>query len=103
MNVKELNESVKVNQKKELEETIKEIENHIRIRANNGFNNFQIYPNGYAIPYSYRTDKWMFEPLKEYFENNGFKIKLKEMKSLLVLIEKLLGIYSPVYSMIISW
>ena len=42
MNIKELKESVKENQKSVLEETIKEIERKIIWMASNGINNFKV-------------------------------------------------------------
>ena len=43
MNIEELNEKVKNNQKRNLKETIKQIEKSIIWRASNGFNNIEIY------------------------------------------------------------
>ena len=45
----------------------------------------------------------MVEPLKEYFENEGYKVEIKEVKNFIKWIEKLLGLYEPEYLMIISW
>ena len=101
MNVKELNEVVKNNQKRELEKTIKEIERKIIWMANNGFNNIEIATDD--DDYYYTIRKWMVEPLKEYFENEGYKVEIKEVKNFIKWIEKLLGLYEPEYLMIISW
>ena len=101
MNVKELNESVKNNQKIALEETIKEIERKIIWRANNYLNNFKADTSD--NDYYYTIRKWMVEPLKEYFENEGYKVEIKEVKSFMKWIEKLFGLYKPEYLIIISW
>ena len=101
MNIEELNEKVKNNQKRNLEETIKDIERSITWRASNGFNNIEIATDD--DDYCYTIRKWMVEPLKEYFENEGYKVEIKEVKSFVKWIEKLLGLYEPEYLMIISW
>ena len=103
MNVEELNKVVKNNQKRELEKTIKEIERKIIWMANNGFNNIEIYTDTYSYTFLYTIDKWMLEPVKEHFEDNGYKVKVKEIKDPIKWIEKLLRIYEPEYLMVISW
>ena len=102
MNIKELNESVKENQKSVLEENIKEIENRIRWIASNGLNYFKIATYDYD-DYYYTIRKWMIEPLRDYFENEGYKVEVKETKDPIKWFDKMLGIYEPEYSMIISW
>ena len=101
MNVKELNERVRNNQKEELEETIKDIERKIIWMANNGFNNIEIATDD--DDYYYTIRKRMMKPLRDYFENEGYKIEVKEVKRVTKWLQKLLGIYSPVYLMTISW
>ena len=93
MNIKELKERIKVNQKNALEEAIAEIEKRITWRANNGLNNFKVATQR----------EWMIKPLKEYFENEGYKVEVEEIKTLTRGIQKLLGIYEPEYLMIIRW
>ena len=101
MNVEELNEVVKNNQKRNLEETIKDIERKIIWMASNGINNFKVDTS--CADYYYTIRKWMVEPLKEYFENEGYKVEIKEVKSFIKWIEKLFGLYKPEYLIIISW
>ena len=101
MNIKELNESVKNNQKIALEETIKEIERKIIWCANNCLNNFKADTSD--NDYYYTIRKWMVEPLKEYFENEGYKVEVEEIKDPIKWFDKLLDIYEPEYLMIISW
>ena len=96
MNVKELNEDVRANQKKELEKKIEEIEEGIIWRADNGFNNFEV------TTYVY-DDVRMLEPLRDYFINEGYKVEIRETKSPTKWFDKMLGIYEPEYSMIIRW
>ena len=103
MNIEELNEKVKNNQKRNLKETIKQIEKSIISRASNGFNNIEIYTDTYSYTFLYTIDKWMLEPVKEHFEDNGYKVKVKEIKDPIKWIEKLLRIYEPEYLMVISW
>ena len=101
MNVEELNEVVKNNQKRNLEETIKDIERKIIWMANNGFNNIEIATDD--DDYYYTIRKWMIEPLRDYFISNDYKITVKEIKDPIKWIEKLLRVYEPQYLMIISW
>ena len=96
MNIKELNESVRNNQKEELEKKIEEIEEGIIWRADNGFNNFEV------TTYVY-DDVRMLEPLRDYFINEGYKVEIRETKSPTKWFDKMLGIYEPEYSMIIRW
>ena len=103
MNIEELNEKVKNNQKRNLEETIKDIERSITWRASNGLNNIEIVTDGDSYDFLYTINKWMLEPLRDYFEDNGYKVEVKEIKDPIKWIEKLLRIYTPEYSMIISW
>ena len=101
MNVKELNKNVKENKKRKLEETIKEIERYILWRGNNGFNDFEVSTNRSSI---ITIKEWMIEPLKEYFENNGYKVEIEEMKTpIKKCIGNLLKTYEPQYLMVISW
>ena len=100
MNVKELNEMVKNNQKEELEKTIKEIEKYIVSRGSRGFNNFKVST---SKDYKITIKEWMISFLREYFEDNGYKVEVKEIKTITRGIEKLLGIYDPGYLMTISW
>ena len=100
MNIKELNESVKENQKSVLEENIKDIERGIRWIASNGLNYFIMATNDDDY---YTIKKWMIEPLRDYFENEGYKVEVKEVKNFIKWIEKLLRIYEPEYLMVISW
>ena len=101
MNVEELNEVVKNNQKRNLEETIKDIERKIIWMANNGFNNIEIATDD--DDYCYTIRKWMIEPLRDYFISNDYKVTVKEIKDPIKWIEKLLRGYEPQYLMIISW
>ena len=101
MNVEELNERVKNNQKRNLEETIKDIERSITWRASNGLNNIEIATDD--DDYSYTIRKWMIEPLRDYFISNDYKVTVKEIKDPIKWIEKLLRVYEPQYLMIISW
>lgn len=101
MNIKELNESAKANQKKELEEAIKEIEKRMMWRANNGLNNFKVATHDDDCYYTIR--KWMIEPLREHFKNEGYKVEVEEIKSPTKWFDKILDIYEPEYLMIISW
>ena len=103
MNIRELNEMVKNNQKEELEKTIKEIENNIVCRANEGFNDIDVVTDRSYCMVCYTIDKKMLEPLKDYFINNGYKVEIKEIISPIKCIEKLLKIYEPKYLMVISW
>lgn len=107
MNVKELNEDVKNNQKRRLREAIREIEERIKFRANAGYNYLRVTTDN-EISYLYEIDYYMIEPLREYFENNGYKIEVKESKGFGKWIEKIIykaicGAYLPDYFMIISW
>ena len=101
MNVEELNERVKNNQKRNLEETIKDIERSITWRASNGLNNIEIATDD--DDYSYTIRKWMIEPLRDYFISNDYKVTVKEIKDPIKWIEKVLRVYEPQYLMIISW
>ena len=103
MNIKELNESVRNNQKKELEKKIEEIEEGIIWRADNGFNNFKVNTYVYDDVPFYTISKWMLEPLRDYFIDEGYKVEIRETKDPIKWFDKLLGIYEPEYSMIISW
>lgn len=103
MNIKELNESVRNNQKEELEKKIEEIEEGIIWRADNSFNNFEVNTYVYDDVPFYTISKWMLEPLKEHFENEGYKVEIREAKSPTKWFDKMLGIYEPEYSMIIRW
>ena len=103
MNVKELNEMVKNNKKEELEKTIKEIENNIVCRAKKGLNDIDIVTNRRYCNVCYTIDKWMFEPIKEHFKDNGYNVEIEEMKTSIKWIDKMLGIYEPDYLVIISW
>ena len=100
MNVKELKESVKENQKSVLEENIKEIESGIRWIASNGLNYFIMATHDDDY---YTIRKWMMKPLRDYFENEGYKVEVKEIKSPTKSFDKMLGIYEPEYLMTISW
>ena len=102
LNIKELNESVKENRKSDLEENIKEIENRIRLIASNGLNYFKIATYDYN-DYYYTIKKWAMKPLRDYFENEGYKIEVKEVKGVTKWLQKLLSIYEPDYIIIISW
>ena len=103
MNVEELNERVKNNQKRNLEETIKDIERSITWRASNGLNNIEIVTDGDSYDFLYTINKWMLEPLRDYFMDEGYKVEVKETKDPIKGIEKLLRIYEPQYLMVISW
>ena len=103
MNIEELNEVVKNNQKRNLEETIKDIERSITWRASNGLNNIEIVTDGDSYDFLYTINKWMLEPLKDYFISNDYKVTAKEIKDPMKWIEKLLRIYEPEYLMVISW
>lgn len=103
MNIEELNEVVKNNQKEELEKTIEEIEEGIVWRVDNGFNNFEVTTYIYDdIPF-YTIKKWMLEPLRCYFIDEGYKVEIKETKDPIKWIGKLLRVCEPEYSMSISW
>ena len=102
MNIKELNESVKENRKRILEETIKDVESKIIWKANNGLNNFKVATYDYN-DYYYTIKKWEMKPLRDYFENEGYKVEVKEIKSPTKWFDKMLGIYEPEYLMTISW
>ena len=103
MNIEELNEVVKNNQKRNLEETIKDIERSITWRASNGLNNIEIATDRDSYDFLYTINKWMLEPLKDYFISNDYKVTAKEIKDPMKWIEKLLRIYEPEYLMVISW
>ena len=103
MNIKELNEMVKNNQKRNLEETIKDIERSITWRASNGLNNIEIATDRDSYDFLYTISKWMLEPLRDYFIDEGYKVEIRETKSPTKWFDKMLGIYEPEYSMIISW
>ena len=103
MNVEELNEVVKNNKKRNLEETIKDIERSITWRASNDLNNIEIATDRDSYDFLYTINKWMLEPLKEHFENEGYKVEVKEIKSPTKWFDKMLGIYEPEYLMVISW
>ena len=100
MNIQELNKTLRENKKIKLEEAIKEIERYILWRGDNGFNDFEVSTNRSSI---ISIREWMIESLKEYFENNGYKVEVKEIGGLISRIEKLFGIYEPEYLMVISW
>lgn len=103
MNIKELNEVIKNNQKEDLEKTIEEIEEGIIWRVDNGFNNFEVTTYVYDdIPF-YTIRKWMLEPLRDYFVDEGYKVEIKETKDPVKWIGKLLRVCEPEYSMNISW
>ena len=106
MNVKELNESVKVNQKRKVQEAIKEIEERIRDRANRGFSSLRVATD--RISDIYEIDYYMIEPLRDYFIENGYRVELEEIKGFTRWLEDLFykvcfGGYVPDYYMIISW
>ena len=103
MNVKELNENVRANQKRKVQEAIKDIERSITWRASNGLNDIEISTDRDSYDFLYTINKWMLEPLRDYFEDNDYKVVIKEIKDPMKWIEKLLRIYEPEYSMIISW
>ena len=103
MNIKELNESVRNNQKKELEKNIEEIEEGIIWRANNGFNNFEVTTYVYDDVPFYTISKWMLEPLRDYFIDEGYKVDIKEIKDPIKWTGKLLRVCEPEYSITISW
>ena len=103
MNIKELNEVVKNNQKKELRKKIEEIEEGIVWRANNGFNNFKVNTYVYDDVPFYTISNWMLEPLTDYFIDEGYKAEIRETKSPTKWFDKMLDIYEPEYSMIIRW
>ena len=103
MNIRELNNDVRNNQKKELEKNIGEIEEGIVWRANNGFNNFEVTTYVYDDVSFYTIKKWMLEPLRDYFIDEGYKVEIKETKDPIKWIGKLLRVCEPEYSMIISW
>ena len=107
MNVKELNEDVRVNQKRKVQEAIKEIEERIRDRANRGFSSLRVATDRDVYD-MYEIDHFMIEPLKEYFENNGYRVELEEIKGISKWFEKIFykvcfGVYAPDYFMIIRW
>ena len=107
MNVKELNEDVKANQKRKVQEAIKEIEEHIRDRANRGFSSLRVTTD-WDVYDMYEIDHFMIEPLKEYFENNGYKVELEEIKGITKWFDKIFykaicDSYLPDYFMIIRW
>ena len=79
MNIEELNEKVKNNQKRNLEKTIKDIERSITWRASNGLNNIEIATDGDSYDFLYTINKWMLEPLKDYFISNDYKVTVKEI------------------------
>ena len=106
MNVKELNEDVKANQKRKVQEAIKEIEERIRDRANRGLSDLRVATDRFSDVYG--IDYYMIEPLKEHFENNGYKVELEEIKGITRWLEGLFynaifGTYVPDYFMIIRW
>ena len=103
MDIKELNESVRNNQKKELEKKIEEIEEGIIWRADNGFNNFEVTTYVYDDVPFYTISKWMLEPLRDYFMDEGYKVEVKETKDPIKWFDKMLGIYEPEYLMTVSW
>ena len=103
MNVKELNNDVRNNQKKELEKKIEEIEEGIIWRADNSFNNFEVNTYVYDDVPFYTISKWMLEPLRDYFIDEGYRVEIKETKDPIKWIGKLLRVCEPEYSMIISW
>lgn len=103
MNIKELNERVRNNQKEELEKTIEEIEEGIVWRVDNGFNNFEVNTYVYDDVPFYTISKWMLEPLKYYFIDEGYKVEIRETKDPIKRIGRLLRVCEPEYSMIISW
>ena len=107
MNVKELKESVKENQKSVLEENIKEIEERIRDRANRGFSSLRVTTDRDVYD-MYEIDHFMIESLKEYFENNGSRVELEEIKGITKWFDKIFykaicDSYLPDYFMIIRW
>ena len=107
MNVKELKESVKENQKSVLEENIKEIEERIRDRANRGFSSLRVTTDRDVYD-MYGIDYYMIEPLRDYFIENGYRVELEEIKGFTRWLEDLFykvcfGGYVPDYYMIISW
>ena len=107
MNVKELNEDVKANQKRKVQEAIKEIEECIRDRANKGFSSLRVTTDRDVYD-MYEIDHYMIEPLKEYFENNGYRVELEEIKGITKWFDKIFykaicDSYLPDYFMIIRW
>ena len=107
MNVKELNEDVKENQKRKVQEAIKEIEERIRDRANRGFSSLRVTTDRDAYDI-YEIDHYMIEPLKEHFEDNGFKVELEEIKGITKWFDKIFykaicDSYLSDYFMIIKW
>ena len=107
MNIKELNEDVKANQKRKLEKAIKEIEERIRDRANRGFSSLRVTTDRDVYD-MYGIDHFMIESLKEYFENNGYRVELEEIKGITKWFDKIFykaicDSYLPDYFMIIRW
>ena len=107
MNVEELNEDVRVNQKRKVQEAIKEIEERIRDRANRGFSSLRVATDRDVYD-MYEIDHFMIEPLKDYFIENGYRVELEEIKGFTRWLEDLFykvcfGGYVPDYYMIISW
>ena len=106
MNVEELNEDVRANQKRKIQEAIKEIEKRIKDRANRGFSNLRVATD--RISDIYEIDYYMIEPLRDYFIENGYRVELEEIKGFTRWLEDLFykvyfGGYVPDYYMIISW
>ena len=107
MNVKELNEDVKANQKRKIQEAIKEIEERIRDRANRGFSSLRVATDRDVYD-MYGIEHFMIESLKEYFENNGYRVELEEIKGITKWFDKIFykaicDSYLPDYFMIIRW
>ena len=107
MNVKELNEDVKANQKRKIQEAIKEIEERIRDRANRGFSSLRVATDRDVYD-MYGIEHFMIESLKEYFENNGYRVELEEIKGITKWFDKIFykaigDSYLSDYFMIIKW
>ena len=70
--------------------------------ANEGATYYSIY---LKKGLSYTKDLLLEECIKlvKEFENNGYKVEVKEVKNFIKWIEKLLRIYEPEYLMVISW
>ena len=102
MNIEELNENVRNNQKKELEKKIEEIEQYIVRNNSYGINCFKITTDKYSDDL-YKIDKWMVKPIIEYFRSNGFKVEVKGDKHFFGWLEGLLDIYDPNEIITIKW
>ena len=102
MKAEELKGLAEKSKAKKLEQAIEEIESRIIRNNEHGINCFKITTDKYSDDF-YKIDKWMVNPIIEYFRSNGFKVEAKGDKPFFGWLEGLLDIYDPNEIITIKW